>query len=76
MIHGIVNSHGGRLEIDSGPLGGTHIRLWLPCLGPDASAPPPPMDAAGEDRSLLDNALDYAGVVAHAPGGARAAGIR
>ena len=38
VSYGIVNRHGGRIEVDSPPGGGTTFRVWLPVRQRAASA--------------------------------------
>jgi two-component system, cell cycle sensor histidine kinase and response regulator CckA len=60
VVHGIVHAHGGFLEIDSEPLRGTRVKIWLPVEAAGSpTAPSAARSAAEHTRSQLTTARAY-----------------
>ncbi|TSJ78587.1 two-component system sensor histidine kinase NtrB [Rariglobus hedericola] len=56
VVHGIVQAHAGRLEIDSAPQCGTRIKIWLPwtCSDPEHASFMPETTEEHTRRQLAD----------------------
>lgn len=49
-VWGIVQNHGGRIDIESAQGRGTEVRVYLPALDPQTGTKPPPRPAASVPR--------------------------
>lgn len=54
VAYGVLKAHGGTIEVDAAPVGGTRIHLWLPLAAEDGRAPAD--HALSEDeRELIES---------------------
>ena len=66
VVHGIVTDHGGRIEVETAPGGGTTIHVDLPLATEEGAEPPPPSptpEGGGERIAVVDDDANVAAIL-------------